>query len=175
MVCSYDGDRRLTSSTAWSEIVKTIRTELLEIAYEEGGHQSGPLVLLLHGWPDTPRGWKRITEQLHAKGWRTIAPYLRGTGPTKFLHDETPRIGAGVALARDAMDLVDKLGIDRFAVVGHDWGARVAYTLSALFPERVTTISALALAYQPKASSRFLRLSKPSGSGTSGSCVWMPA
>jgi pimeloyl-ACP methyl ester carboxylesterase len=141
---------RILSDTAWSEIVKTIRTELLEIAYEEGGHQSGPLVLLLHGWPDTPRGWKRITERLHAKGWRTIAPYLRGTGPTKFLHDETPRIGAGVALAQDAMDLVDKLGIDRFAVVGHGWGARVAYTLSALFPERVTTISALALAYQPR-------------------------
>jgi pimeloyl-ACP methyl ester carboxylesterase len=130
--------------------VKTIRTELLEIAYEEGGSQSGPLVLLLHGWPDAPRGWSGITEQLHTEGWRTVAPYLRGTGPTRFLRDQTPRVGAGVVLAQDAIDLVNKLGVDRFAVVGHDWGARVAYTLSALFPERITTISALALAYQPR-------------------------
>lgn len=131
--------------------MKTVRTELLEIAYEEGGHQSGPLVLLLHGWPDAPRGWTAIAQRLHTEGWHTVAPYLRGTGPTKFLHDETPRVGAGVALAQDAIDLVDSLGIDRFAVVGHDWGARVAFTLAALFPERITTVSALALAYQPRA------------------------
>jgi pimeloyl-ACP methyl ester carboxylesterase len=131
--------------------MKTIRTELLEIAYEEGGPQSGPLVLLLHGWPDAPRGWNPIAQRLHTEGWHTIAPYLRGTGPTKFLHEETPRVGAGVALAQDAIDLVDSLGIDRCAVVGHDWGARAAYTLAALFPERIATVSALALAYQPGA------------------------
>jgi pimeloyl-ACP methyl ester carboxylesterase len=77
-----------------------------------------------------------------------LAPYLRGTGPTKFQRDETPRVGAGVALAQDAIDLVDGLRIGRFAVVGHDWGARVAYTLAALFPEGITTVSVLALAYQ---------------------------
>jgi pimeloyl-ACP methyl ester carboxylesterase len=130
--------------------VKTIRTELLEIAYEEGGPQTGGLVLLLHGWPDAPRGWRSIAKRLHAKGWHTVAPYLRGTGPTKFLSGETPRVGAGVALAQDAIDLVDGLGIERFAVVGHDWGARVAYTLAALFPERITTASGLSLAYQPR-------------------------
>lgn len=150
VVCSYDGDRRLTSSRAWSGIVKTIRTEVLDIAYEEGGPQTGSLVLLLHGWPDAPRGWRAVAQQLHAKGWRTIAPYLRGTGPTSFLSNETPRVGAGVALAQDAIDLVNSLGIDRFAVVGHDWGARAAYTLAVLFPERITTVSALALAYQPQ-------------------------
>ena len=130
--------------------MKTIRTQLLEIAYENAGPQAGGLVLLLHGWPDAPRGWRAIAQQLHVEGWRTVAPYLRGTGPTKFLNDETPRVGAGVALAQDAIDLVDGLGIDRFAVVGHDWGARAAYTLAALFPERVTSVTALALAYQPR-------------------------
>jgi pimeloyl-ACP methyl ester carboxylesterase len=130
--------------------VRTIRTPLLEIAYEEGGPPTGGLVLLLHGWPDAPRGWSAMTQRLHTEGWHTVAPYLRGTGPTKFLSDETPRIGAGVALAQDAIDLVDGLGIDRFAVVGHDWGARAAYTLATLFPERITSVSALALAYQPR-------------------------
>jgi pimeloyl-ACP methyl ester carboxylesterase len=55
-----------------------------------------------------------------------------------------------VALAQDALDLADALSLETFAVLGHDWGARVAYTLAALFPERVTAIAALALAYQPR-------------------------
>jgi pimeloyl-ACP methyl ester carboxylesterase len=131
--------------------MKSVFTEILNIAYEEGGPAAGPVVLLLHGWPDAPRGWEKIAARLNADGCRTIAPYLRGTGPTKFLHPHTPRVGAGVALVQDAIDLVDALGITRFAVVGHDWGARAAYSLAALFPERVTTVSALALAFQPHA------------------------
>ena len=48
--------------------MKTIGTELLEIAYEEGGPEDGPLVLLLHRWPDAPRGWSAIAQRLHSKG-----------------------------------------------------------------------------------------------------------
>lgn len=53
-------------------------------------------------------------------------------------------------MAQDAIDLADRLGIAKFHVVGHDWGARIAYTLAALFPERVSLIAALALAYHPR-------------------------
>ncbi len=127
-----------------------IRTDILEIAFEEGGPPDGIPVLLLHGWPDAPRGWNEVSQHLHANGYRTIAPFLRGSSPTEFLLKETPRVGAGVALAQDAIDLADALGLKNFAVVGHDWGARVAYILAALFPERVTAIAALALAYQPR-------------------------
>ncbi|WP_158942003.1 alpha/beta fold hydrolase [Granulicella sp. S190] len=130
-------------------MLKKIRTELLEIAFEDGGSIHSPAVLLLHGWPDAPRGWEHLAARLQTEGWRTVIPYIRGSGQTRFLSEETPRVGAGVALAQDALDLADGLGIDRFAVVGHDWGARAAYTMAALFPERITTISALALAYQP--------------------------
>ena len=130
--------------------MKTTRTDLLEIAFEEGGPDNGRPVLLLHGWPDASCGWNGIALQLHAGGWRTIAPYLRGSGPTRFLSDQTPRVGAGLAIAQDAVDLADRFALDRFAIVGHDWGARAAYTVAALFPERVTSITALALAYQPK-------------------------
>ncbi len=65
-------------------------------------------------------------------------------------HPATPRDGQAVALAQDALDLADALGLERIAVVGHDWGARVAYTLAALAPQRLTAIAALALAYQPR-------------------------
>ena len=130
--------------------MRIVHTDLLEIAFEEGGPDNGRPVLLLHGWPDAPCGWSEMASRLHAAGWHTIAPYLRGSGPTKFLSDSTPRVGAGLALAQDAIDLADQLSLDRFAVVGHDWGARAAYTIAALFPERVTSIAALALGYQPR-------------------------
>jgi pimeloyl-ACP methyl ester carboxylesterase len=129
--------------------MRKIRTELLEIAFEEGGPEDGPAVMILHGWPDAPCGWDSVVARLQAEGWRTVIPYLRGSGPTRFLSKETPRVGSGVALAQDAMDLADALGLGRFAVVGHDWGARAAYTLAALFPDRISFVSALALGYQP--------------------------
>jgi pimeloyl-ACP methyl ester carboxylesterase len=129
--------------------MKTARTERLEIAFEDDGPADGPPVLLLHGWPDAPRGWNQVASGLQQKGWRTITPFLRGSGPTRFLSADTPRVGTGVALAQDAIDLADALGLQRLAVVGHDWGARATYTLAALFPERVTSIAALSVSFQP--------------------------
>jgi pimeloyl-ACP methyl ester carboxylesterase len=128
----------------------TVRTECLDISVEVGGPAQGSPVIVLHGWPDAPRGFAGILPLLHAGGYRTITPYLRGSGPTRFRSPTTPRVGSGVALAQDAIDLADGLGLERFAVLGHDWGARAAYTMAALFPDRLTSIAALALAYQPR-------------------------
>jgi pimeloyl-ACP methyl ester carboxylesterase len=130
--------------------VDRIRTNLLEIAFEQRGAPESIPVVLLHGWPDAPCGWNAVAQHLQTAGYRTVVPYLRGSSPTEFLSPETPRVGSGVALALDAIDLADSLGLKQFAVVGHDWGARVAYILAALFPERVKAIAALALGYQPR-------------------------
>jgi pimeloyl-ACP methyl ester carboxylesterase len=127
------------------------RTDVLEISYEVTGPDDGPPVLLIHGWPDAARGWRPVAGRLNDQGWRTVIPDLRGSGATRFRSSSTPRDGRGVALAQDALDLADALGVGRFAVVGHDWGARVAYNLAALVPERITAIAALAVAYQPRA------------------------
>jgi pimeloyl-ACP methyl ester carboxylesterase len=130
--------------------VQHVRTELLDIAYEIAGPVDAPVIILLHGWPDDIGAWRKITPRLNLAGFRTIAPFLRGCGPTQFLSDSTVRDGRGVALAQDAIDLADALGLERFAVIGHDWGARAAYFLASLFPARVSQIASVALAYQPK-------------------------
>jgi pimeloyl-ACP methyl ester carboxylesterase len=130
--------------------VTTVHTECLDISVEVSGPAEGSPVVVLHGWPDAPRGFAGMMPSLHAGGYRTITPYLRGCGPTRFRSPDTPRVGSGVALAQDAIDLADGLGLERFAVLGHDWGARAAYTMAALFPDRVTSIAALALGYQPR-------------------------
>jgi len=129
--------------------MNTLKTDLLEIRYETGGPLDGPPVLLLHGWPDDVRGWRGVVPHLNQAGFRWVAPWLRGFGPTRFLSVDTIRDGSAVALVHDAIDLTDHLGWTKFSIVGHDWGARIAYTLAALFPARVSTISALALSYSP--------------------------
>src|SRR5437870_8086128 len=109
--------------------MSAVTTDILEIAYETGGPHDGPLVLLLHGWPDDVRGWRGVVPRLEDAGLRWVAPWLRGFGPTRFLSADTIRDGSAVALAQDVIDVVDRLHPSRtkFSVVGHDWGARVAY------------------------------------------------
>ena len=133
-------------------MARWIRTPVLEIELEEGGPRDGRPVLLLHGWPDAPQGWWPVKERLHTCGWHTIVPALRGSGGTRFRCAESPRDGRGIALAADAIDLLDALGLERVPAVGHDWGARVAYTIAAIAPDRVSAIATLALAYQPRGS-----------------------
>lgn len=124
-------------------------TPVLRIAYEDGGPKDGPPVMLLHGWPDDVRTYGAVAPALQAAGFRTIVPSLRGFGATTFLSDKTMRSGEMVAMAQDAIDLADALGLKTFAVVGHDWGARIAYALAAAFPERVTQIVAMSVGWQP--------------------------
>jgi pimeloyl-ACP methyl ester carboxylesterase len=129
--------------------VQIVKTEVLEIAFEAGGPRNGSPVLLLHGWPDDIREWRTITPQLEAGGFYWVAPWLRGFGATRFLSANTIRDGSAVALSQDVLELADLLGFERFSVIGHDWGARSAYTMAALWPERIASISAHSLPYSP--------------------------
>jgi pimeloyl-ACP methyl ester carboxylesterase len=124
-------------------------TSLLEIAYEAGGPAAGPPVLLIHGWPDDVRTFDAVAPALQAAGFRTLAPWLRGFGATRFLAEETPRSGQIAAMAEDMLEFADVLGLGRFAIVGHDWGARIAYFLASLLPERIERIAALSVGWEP--------------------------
>ena len=81
--------------------MKTVRTPMLEIAYEESGPTDGPPVVLLHGFPDDVRAYDGVAPPLAAAGWRVLVPYLRGYGPTRFLDPRTPRSGQQAALGHD--------------------------------------------------------------------------
>jgi pimeloyl-ACP methyl ester carboxylesterase len=120
--------------------IKHARTPVLEIAYEENGPAAGVPVFLMHGFPYDPRGYDRVVPLLHAQGCRTIAPYLRGYGPTRFLSSATMRSGEQAALGNDLKELMDALGIERAFLCGYDWGGRAACVVSALWPERVRAL-----------------------------------
>jgi pimeloyl-ACP methyl ester carboxylesterase len=114
----------------------TIRTDVLDVAYEAHGPAGGPPVILLHGFPYDPRCFDEVAPPLAADGCRVLVPYLRGYGPTRFLSAETPRSGEQAALGHDLRQFMDALKIECALLMGYDWGGRAACIVSALWPER---------------------------------------
>jgi pimeloyl-ACP methyl ester carboxylesterase len=116
---------------------RLVRTDLLDLAYEEHGPEGGPPVILLHGFPYDPRCFDDVAPLLTAGSCRVLVPYLRGYGPTRFLSGETPRSGEQAALGHDLLQFMDALRIPRALLMGYDWGGRAACVVAALWPERV--------------------------------------
>lgn len=121
-----------------TESLKIVPTPALDIACFDVGPAQGPVAMLIHGWPDDPVSWNAVAAGLVREGWRVVAPYLRGFGPTRFRSPDQERKGDLAALAQDALDLATALGVERFAALGHDWGARAAYIAACATPERIT-------------------------------------
>ncbi|MBS1814118.1 MAG: alpha/beta hydrolase [Acidobacteria bacterium] len=133
--------------------MERVKTDVLHLAYEDSGPKKGTPIILLHGWPDSPRTWDGALPALHDAGFRTITPYLRGYAPTEFrkhLLGRNPKhTGQPVAFAQDVIDLADKLKLKTFHFVGHDWGARAGYALASLFEKRLRSLTALSVPFQP--------------------------
>ncbi|WP_280262512.1 alpha/beta fold hydrolase [Nocardia wallacei] len=128
-------------------MIEFVRTPLLQIGYVEAGRSPGPPVVLVHGWPDDPSCWDRVAPALAADGYRCLLPCLRGTSPTTFRDEDTPRSGQIGALAADLADFLAALDLTDVLLVGHDWGARAGYAVAALFPERVRGLVAMSAGY----------------------------
>jgi pimeloyl-ACP methyl ester carboxylesterase len=116
---------------------RTVDTPALSIAFEERGEAPAFPIVLLHGFPDDVRAWDDVVPALVEAGYRTIVPYLRGFGPTRFRQPATMRSGQQAAIGQDLLDLADALQLPRFAVAGFDWGNRAAGIAAALHPRRV--------------------------------------
>jgi pimeloyl-ACP methyl ester carboxylesterase len=121
----------------------SVKTSRLEIAYSEAGPAAGPVLLLLHGWPDDATTWDRVVPSLNAGGFRTIAPTVRGFGATRFLSTAQRRTGNTAMLAVDVMEMLDTLKIEHVSVAGHDWGSNVAEMLAVGWPARIARIAML--------------------------------
>jgi pimeloyl-ACP methyl ester carboxylesterase len=120
--------------------IKRVRTSVLDVAYEESGPADGVPVILLHGFPYDPRSYDAVVPLLIAQGCRTMTPYLRGYGPTRFLSQDTMRSGEQAALGNDLKEMMDALGLKRAFLCGYDWGGRAACIVAALWPERVRAL-----------------------------------
>jgi pimeloyl-ACP methyl ester carboxylesterase len=132
--------------------MERIRANGIDFAYLEEG--TGPLVVLLHGFPDTARSWSHQMPALAAAGYRAVAPYLRGYPPTEVPRDSFYDMGT---LATDVAELIRGLGGGTPAhLVGQDWGAAITYAVVAAFPELVRRAVVMAVPHRARAARSFL-------------------
>ncbi|MES0875152.1 alpha/beta fold hydrolase [Sinimarinibacterium thermocellulolyticum] len=120
--------------------VRTTQVRDVELAYLSCG--AGPLVLCVHGFPDTAYSFRPVMRRLAQAGYRAVAPFLRGYAPSGLAADGDYRL---TTIADDLLALIDALGAERAVLVGHDWGAAAAYVAAARAPARVPAIVAAAV------------------------------
>ncbi len=107
------------------------------------GPLRGPVVLALHGFPQTSACWSQVVPPLVAAGYRVLAPDQRGYSPHARPRDLRSYLLA--ATVGDALALADAAGAERFHVVGHDWGAAVGWALAGRHADRVGTLTAVSV------------------------------
>ena len=112
----------------------------LKFAYLEEG--DGPLVLLVHGFPDTAHTWDQTRPQLAAAGFRAVSPWTRGYLPTEIPNEEAYDSDT---LGTDLIALIAALGHDDAVIVGHDWGASAAFSAAGLAPDKLRQLITVAI------------------------------
>jgi pimeloyl-ACP methyl ester carboxylesterase len=127
---------RSSATNASFGTIKQINAGVLNVGYAEAGPATGPVAILLHGWPYDIHSFVDVAPILAQAGYRVIIPYLRGYGSTQFLSSEAVRNGEPAALAVDVIALMDALDIKKAVLAGFDWGGRTCDIIAALWPER---------------------------------------
>ena len=115
--------------------IKRIPANGIDFAYLEKGE--GPLVLCLHGFPDTAHGFEETLSALAAAGFRAVAPFMRGYYPSGLSAEGDYSV---LSLGKDVLALIDAFEADTAIVIGHDWGAFAAYTAANLQPEKISRL-----------------------------------
>jgi pimeloyl-ACP methyl ester carboxylesterase len=121
----------------------------------------GPLVLLCHGWPELWYSWRRQLPALARAGYRAVAPDMRGFGQTEApasVEDYTILHTVG-----DIVGLVAALGEREAIVIGHDWGAPVAWTAAMLRPDLFRAVIGMSVPHRPRAGAAPLKLLREAG------------
>jgi len=138
---------------------RSLRANGLDMHIAECG--TGPLVLLCHGWPELWYSWRRQLRALGEAGYHAVAPDMRGYGQTSA----PPEISAYSIfhLVGDMVALVGALGERTCTIVGHDWGAPVAWHAALMRPDLFATVAALSVPFRSRARAYPLQLLRDSG------------
>ena len=135
----------------------------LRFPVTDSGPQDGPVAVLLHGFPQDRSCYDRLLPALHGRGLRTVVPVQRGYAATALPRGR--RKYAVGELALDVVALLDAAGIERAAVVGHDWGGAVAWAVAGLRPDRVSSLTVLSTPHPAAFTESMVRSSQALMSG----------
>lgn len=132
-------------------MIREVQRDGLVLSVRDQGPRDGPVVVLLHGFPQDSGCWDEVVPALHRAGLRTLAPDQRGYSP-----DARPSAVSAYRLetvAEDVVAVLDAVGVDRAHIVGHDWGGAVAWQLGAHHPDRLLSLTVLSTPH-PRALAR---------------------
>jgi len=140
-----DGSTNGTASPGADGEIREIRIEVGDLVFDArvAGPENGTPVLLLHGFPSTSWEWKQQLETLGRAGYRAVAPNQRGYSPGA--RPEAVEDYGMAFLVGDVLNIADALGFERFHLVGHDWGAAVAWVVGVVAPGRVLTLTPISV------------------------------
>ena len=126
-----------------------VTTNGIDLWVEEHGPANGPLVLLLHGFPELGYSWRHQWPALADAGYRVLVPDLRGFGQSDAPAD--PDSYDVITQAADVVGLIDHAGAADAVVIGHDWGSDLAWKTAWIHPERVSAVAGLSVPFVPRA------------------------
>jgi pimeloyl-ACP methyl ester carboxylesterase len=133
---------------SWAGVAeRRIATNGISLNIAEAGQ--GPLVLLLHGFPESWYSWRHQFAPLAAAGYHVVAPDMRGYGKS----DKPEAIDAynQVEVVNDIIGLIPALGESQAVVIGHDWGAPTAWATALFHPDKVRAVGGLSVPFMPRA------------------------
>ncbi len=132
----------------WNQFtLRELRTNGITVRAAVEGQ--GPLVIMVHGWPELWYSWRHQIKPIAAAGYRVVAPDVRGYGGS----DKPGPVEAYdmATMMADVVGLVDSMGEDRAILIGHDWGAPICWNTAALHPGRVAAVAGLSVPYRKRA------------------------
>ena len=123
------------------------KTPRHETFYLASGPREAPLIIFAHGWPELSLSWRHQLKYFGERGWRAIAPDMRGYGrSTVHRRHEDYAVEESVA---DMLELLAHLGREQAIWVGHDWGSPVVWALASHHPEKCRGVASLCVPYPP--------------------------
>jgi len=124
-------------------VLRTFSRDGLVFDVREEGPVAGAPVVLLHGFPETSASWRDVMPKLAAAGYHVLAPDQRGYSPRA--RPSSRRAYRRPELVADVLALADQMDVDRFHLVGHDWGAAVAWGVAMEHPHRLRSLTSLSI------------------------------
>jgi pimeloyl-ACP methyl ester carboxylesterase len=141
--------------------VSNVATNGISLRVTELG--AGSAILFVHGFPDTAYTWRKQMQAVAAAGYRAIAPDMRGCGASSAPAD--PTLYTPFHTVGDLVGLLDAFGIPQAIIVGHDWGANVAWNAAMMRPDRFKAVFCLSVPYAPRGKISVLDAMKAAGRG----------